>query len=447
LEELEAKIGKVTGQIDEITASLADLTSAAEIQDAEDRIEALEQVKTRYQAAYADLLAVSTDESPNALSLFQPAVVPGSPVPRQTNLIVAVSGAAGMGLAAGAVLLMEYLDTTLRWGKEGKQVVEGLRVLGAIPQISRRDNLSLGDPLSPIANAIRGLWVSVFLMDSSRRYTTLVLTSPRGGEGKSFIVANMAVALAAAGNRVIAIDADMRRPTLHQLYSRPNIVGLSEMLSRVGEVDWDTVDIPLRETGFEGLRLLSAGRTPADPVALLTSSTHFPALLETLRKDADIILIDSPPVLDVPDARVIATLVEGAILVVSEGTTSREAARRAKESLLAQEGVNLLGVAVNRVGRSSAYDYYSSYGSKRKAKSSRRRKQGSVDGGLTPAEVADILGLNQSMVLEWCKDGRLPATKQGLWWRVDRGRFAQMLEDTWDVRPRSRRVQGEVEQD
>ena len=436
IEELEAKIAEVDAQIDEWTASLAELTSASEIQETQARIDALEQVKARYQATYVGLLGVSRSESPNELSLFEPAVVPTAPVPRQTVLTVAVSGAAGSGLAFGAILLMEHLDTSIRWSKDGVQSIAGLPVLGAIPQESKRESLLSGNPLSPIADAIRSLRVNIFLTRPQHPHTTLLLTSPGVSEGKSFITANLAVALAASGNRVIAVDIDMRRPALHELFNQMNVIGLSEILSSMDDGEGLKPPIPLQKTDFENLRLLSAGRPPADPTALLTSS-RLPALLAYLKDQADIVLIDSPPALETPDARLVATMAEGAILVASDGVTRRELVQRAKDELLAKD-VNLLGIVVNRVKRKD--DYYSSPIRSGKHREAKSWGQNGTKGWLTPKEVAEVLGISKSMTREWCKSGRLPAAKKGLWWRVDRDKFAQMLEDTWDVKLGPRRA-------
>jgi excisionase family DNA binding protein len=169
---------------------------------------------------------------------------------------------------------------------------------------------------------------------------------------------------------------------------------------------------------------------------LLTSS-RLPALLAYLKNQADIVLIDSPPTLETPDARLVATMVEGAILVASDGATRRELVQRAKDELLARD-VNLLGIVVNRVKRKD--DYYSSpvhVGKHREAKS---WGQNGSKGWLKPRDVAEVLGISKSMTREWCKNGRLPAVKKGLWWRVDRDKFAQMLEDTWDVKLGPRRA-------
>ena len=137
-----------------------------------------------------------------------------------------------------------------------------------------------------------------------------------------------------------------------------------------------------------------------------------------------------------PEATVLATLVEGTILVLSAGLTKRESARQAKDRLLAQRGVNLLGVVVNRVKRDSSYYYSSSRHSRRRGRAKQIRQDGAGK-WMTVGEAAEWLGINKSMARQWCESGRLPAIKKGLWWRVDRSRFKHMLEDTWEVRTKT----------
>jgi capsular exopolysaccharide synthesis family protein len=435
MEEFRSKIDEVDEQIAELTTSLSEMTSAAEIKEAEDRIAALELVKSRYQTNYATLLSAYRAESPNVLTFFDRAVSPQKPIAKNTGLILVVSGMAGVGLAFGAVILMEYLDTSLHWSKDSAQSVFGLPVLGAVPRVSKHESLLSGNPLSPMADGIRSIQVNVFLSQPDRPFETLLLTSPGASEGKSFIVANLAVALASAGNRVIVIDTDMRRATLHEYFDLLNVVGLSDVLAgQRSDVEKPPV-IPLQGTELDNLRILSAGRSPMDPVALLTSS-RFPALLESLKDQADIILLDSPPVLGLPEAMVLATLVEGTILIVSTGLTKRESARQAKDRLVAQRGVNLLGVVVNRVKRNGSY-YHSSYRHGRRGKRARWIKQDGTGKWMMVGEVAQWLGISKPMARQWCKSGRLPATKKVFWWRVDRSRFKHMLEDTWEVRTKT----------
>jgi len=434
LEELQAKIKDVSAQISELTASLSELTSAAEIQDAQNRIAALEDVKSTYQSTYAGLLVVYSAESPNVLSLFEPAVAPQGAMPSKTKLIVAVAGVAGLGLALGAVFLMEFLDTSLRWEGDGVQSILDLPVLGTVPQVSKRDVLSSSNPLSPVAEGVRAVRASIFLARPDKPYKALLLTSPGAEEGKSFVLANLAVVLAAAGNRVIAVDADMRRPSLHELFDQPNFIGLADVLGDHKADDRGNSPIPLQETDFDNLLLLSAGRPPADPAVLLTSP-RFPALLESLKDKGDVILIDSPPTLGPPDATVLATLVEGTILVVSVGLTRRETVQRARDRLLGlgQRGSALLGVAVNRTKLNGTYGYSPDLETE-----SKREHEKSDGAWLTLGETAARLGISKSQAQRWCKSGRLPATRKWLlWWRVDPGGLERMLEDTWEIKKKA----------
>lgn len=431
LEETRAKIENVAGQINDLTASLSELTSAAEIQDVQERIAALEEVKSLYQSTYANLLEVYRAESPNALSIFEPATVPQWPVSSKTKLIIAVAGAAGLGLALGAIFLIEYLDTSLRWEGDDVQSFLELPVLGTVPRVSRKRTLLSSNPLSPVAEGIRTMRANVFLLQPDHPFRTLLLTSPGASEGKSFILANLALVLASAGNRVIAVDADMRRPSLHELFDQPNATGLADVLSDHKNDKEDSLSVHLQETGFDNLYLLSAGRPPTDPATLLTSP-RFPALLEFLRDRGDVILIDSPPVLGPPDTTVLATMAEGTILVVSAGSTKRRPLQQARDQLRAQQRVNLLGLAVNRTKSHSSYYYYSPGPESKKKK---RKKRG--DGNstwLTLSEASERLGISKEQARRWCKSGRLPAVRKGLWWRVAPDELTRMLEDTWEMK-------------
>ncbi|NLE43836.1 MAG: polysaccharide biosynthesis tyrosine autokinase [Chloroflexi bacterium] len=245
-------------------------------------------------------------------------------------------------------------------------------------------------------------------------------------------MANLGVALVSAGDRVIVVDADMRRPTLHEIFGRPNVVGLSDLLSDGRNGGHGESAIPLQETGFDNLRLLSAGRSPIDPTTLLASPCLL-TLLASLKEQADIILIDSAPILEAPDAKLIAGLVDATLLVASVGVTKHLSVRRAKEALLENSSANLLGTVVNRVKRKDDHYYYSTYA--RDGRQRRRRiwRRSDTRDYLTPGEAAQILGISKAMCRQWCRSGRLPATREWLWWRIDRDGFEQALRDTWGI--------------
>jgi len=434
LEELQAKIESVSAQINDLTASLSELTSAAEIQEAQERIAALEEVKSTYQSTYASLLDLYRTESPNVLSLFDPAVVPQWPIPSKAKLIVAVAGAAGLGLALGAIFLMEYLDTSFRWEGDGVQSVMELPVLGVVPQTSRKEALLASNPLSPVAEGIRAIRANIFLMRPDQPFRTLLLTSPSSSEGKSFVLVNLAIGLASAGHRVVVVDADIRRPSLHEFLDRPNVTGLADVLTNRTDGEEEEKKgkgrekkiwpVPLQETDFDNLRLLSAGRPRVDSTTLLTSP-RLSTLLEILREQGDIILIDSPPVLGPPDATVLATLVEGTILVVGVGITKRELIRQARDQLLAQPGVNLLGLTVNRAKLDGSYYYY---GLGRESGEPRQIGQEDGRAWLTLGEAATYLGISKAMARRWCKMGRLTTRRAGLRLRVSRDDVEHLMQ-------------------
>lgn len=394
---LEGKIEAVGAEIDQLTADLANLTSAAEIRQTQDRISALEAVRATYQTTYANLLASYHTQSPNALTLFSAAAPPTAPLPRRALLVMGMAGLAGLALAVLIVVVMEMSDTTLRWEEDGVAEVVQTPVLGAIPQVSRSASRMTALALGPVAEGVRNVRANIFLARPDSPLRTLLLTSPNAGEGKSFVLASLATVLATAGSRVIAVDADLRRPTLHEFFDQPNVTGLADVLAHHDDNNGEMPALPLQKTPYEGLLLLPAGRPPSDPSTMLTSP-RLPMLLERLREQADVVLIDSPPVLGPPDAVILATLVEGTVLVVSAGMTTREAAQRARGRLIAQQGVNLLGLAFNRVRLNGSY-YYKEHPS--------RKSESAPKEWLTIGEAAARLGVRRPVVQQWCRDGRL----------------------------------------
>lgn len=398
---LEGQIEAVGAEIAQLTADLANLTSAAEIRQTQDRISALETVRATYQTTYANLLASYHTQSPNALALFSAATPPDKPLPRRTLLVMGMAGLAGLILAVAAVVIMEVTDTTLRWEEDGVAEVLQTPALGAVPQVSKTASRMTALSLGPVAEGVRTVRANIFLARPDSPLRTLLLTSPNAGEGKSFVVASLATVLATAGNRVIVVDADLRRPTLHEFFDQPNVTGLADVLARHEGDNEDLTSLPLQKTPYEGLLLLPAGRPPGDPSTMLTSP-RLPMLLQRLREQADVVLIDSPPVLGPPDAVILATLVEGTVLVVSAGMTTREAAQRARGRLIAQQGVNLLGLAFNRIRLNGSY-YYKEHPSRRTESTQRE--------WLTIGEAAARLGVRRSTIQQWYRDGRLAARR------------------------------------
>jgi protein-tyrosine kinase len=209
----------------------------------------------------------------------------------------------------------------------------------------------LADPRSPAAEAYRGLAANLQFAYADRQLQTIGITSAAAGEGKSTTVANLAIALAEGGRRVIVIDADLRRPSLHTLFGAELQDGLSNLL-----MSEQVHELPLQDTQARGVRLLSSGPSPANPLEAL-ASRRFDQVLALARAQADLVLVDSAPAGALADAAVLAPRLEAMLLVVSAGRTKRDLARRAREQL-ERVNANLLGVVLTDVkGDDKLYRY------------------------------------------------------------------------------------------
>lgn len=218
------------------------------------------------------------------------------------------------------------------------------------PSSDANSLITLADPRSPASEAYRTLRTNIQFSSLDKPLHSILITGVEAGEGKSTTLANLAVVMAQGGKRVIAVDCDLRRPTLHKLFGLSSEPGLTTAVLN------NASDIPLQDTAIDGLRLLTSGPLPPHPSELL-GSRQFELILAHLVADADIVLLDAPPVVAVSDAAVLATKVDGVILVVNAGKTKRDMARRAR-SLLEKVNAHLLGVVLNNAPlERSVYQY------------------------------------------------------------------------------------------
>jgi len=208
--------------------------------------------------------------------------------------------------------------------------------------MAKQPNLiTLTDPRSPAAEAYRTLRTNLYFSSLDQALETLLVTSAASGEGKSTILSNLAVTMAQGEKRTILVDADLRRPSLHQLFDAGNNQGLTTMVVEESA----SAEPPLVETGVENLLLLPSGPLPPNPAEIL-GSHRMEEIIATLKTHADIVLFDAPPVIAVTDAAVLGTKVDGVLLVFSSGKTRREHAVRAKE-VLERVQVRLIGAVLN----------------------------------------------------------------------------------------------------
>lgn len=210
--------------------------------------------------------------------------------------------------------------------------------------------ITLREPSSAAAEAYRTLRTNILFSSLDRPLHTLLVTSTAPNEGKSTTLANLAVTMAQAEQRVLMVDCDLRRPSLHSIFGLPNERGLTSALLEQGEGP-----LPIQETSVPGLQLLPSGPLPPRPADLL-GSRRMGVLIERLRAAADIVLFDTPPVVAVTDAAVLAPRVDGVLLVLQAGHTRRDRARQARQ-VLEKVKANIVGVVLNGARLEQGYSY------------------------------------------------------------------------------------------
>jgi capsular exopolysaccharide synthesis family protein len=224
-----------------------------------------------------------------------------------------------------------------------------------MPENQASTLITITNPRSPISEAYRTLRTNLEFSSLDKPIRSMVVTSASPEEGKSTTLANLAVTLAQAGKKVIVVDCDLRRPSLHQIFGAPNTPGFTDMMRD----DALMSQPPLQATGVANLALLPSGTLPPNPAELL-ASRRMSEVIAALQQHAEIVLFDAPPVIAVTDAAVLSSKVDAVLLVISAGKTKREHAKKAK-ALLDKVNARLIGTVLNNVkGEASLYQYYAS---------------------------------------------------------------------------------------
>ncbi|MEW5717979.1 MAG: polysaccharide biosynthesis tyrosine autokinase [Chloroflexota bacterium] len=358
-DDLQKKIEEGQKKINELQGSIQVTSSAREIAEKQQQIMTLQGQINQWQLTYASMLNYLSPRSPNYLTVIEPARLPASPIAPNVPTTVLLAAAIGALLAVGGAFLIEYIDDTI---KSPDDVAHSLKlaVLALIARIGgdtpEEKLVTALYPRSSHAEAYRLLRTNIQVADVDKPVKTILITSPNPVEGKSVTAANLAVAMAQAGLRTVLIDADLRRPSQHRLFRFTNDLGLTTGLMQLEP----SLNGYVRETEVENLYVITSGNLPPNPAELLASK-RMQRLLEALQEYSDVIVIDTPPCLPLADAAILARRVDGVLLVVGAGSTRREAAVKAKETL-ERTGGRILGVVLNRVNsRGSGYYYHSYY--------------------------------------------------------------------------------------
>lgn len=368
---LRAKIEAAEAKITDLEAQLAQAFSARQIQDLQGQINVLQGQINTWQGNYAQLLNFTEGGSPNYLTIIESAEVPTFPISPQPMRNMQLAGAIGLILAVGAAFLMEYLDDTIKSTDDVVKTLE-LPPLGGIARIAGQAYeemlVTARHPRAPISEAYRTLRTNIQFSTLDKPARTLLVTSPNPVEGKSVTAANLAIVMAQAGLKTVLIDADLRRPVQHKLFGASNQTGLTTLVLQ----EEPFLDGAVQDTEIENLEVITSGPIPPNPSELL-GSRRMGLLLEKLKEKYDVILFDSPPTLAVTDASVLATRVDGVVVVADAGRTRRDIALRAKDNLL-KVGANILGIVLNRLGhREGGYYYYYYYYSRDDGAREKRR--------------------------------------------------------------------------
>jgi succinoglycan biosynthesis transport protein ExoP len=290
------------------------------------------------------------------LEVARPAESPSEP---KKARYMALALIIGLMLGGGLALLRDFMDQKLHSAEE-ISVVLGVPVLGIVPSMSRRDKITergrkvLLDSKSSWAEAYRTIRTAVFFGAPKGEAKTVLVTSPAPSDGKTTLVSNLAIAMAQAGQKTLILDADFRKPMQHNIFGiNHDHMGLSSVLA--GTM---TLREAIQSTEIKGLDILSRGPEVPNPSEILNSSS-FAKVLKLLSNEYDRVIVDSPPVMPVTDALILAAICDITLLVLRAEKSTRKVSCQARDGLLSV-GAHVLGAVVNGVRNKSRYGYYSS---------------------------------------------------------------------------------------
>jgi tyrosine-protein kinase Etk/Wzc len=311
------------------------------------------------------------------IEILDPAIVPRSPVSPNIRFKLFLSALVGLALGLGIVFLREYFDVRIYAPEDLKKrgyvpltavalMDDEIQLLKEESKISSEEKFSVNgkvidshlisfiSPFSTISESYRLLRTNIQYAKLDQPVRTILITSPGPADGKSTTASNLAISFAYGNKKVLLIDADMRRPNLHNEFGLQKEPGLTNLL--FGKASFDEL---LQKSILENLNVICCGTIPPNPSEILGSNKMY-EFVEQIKQIYDIILFDSPPILAVTDSSVLSTLVDGVIIVISAGNARLDALQRSVE-LIEGVGGKVLGIVLNNFDLKSMYGKYSSY--------------------------------------------------------------------------------------
>ncbi len=354
-QSLQAQMTDIEAKIKAANEQLATTTDTAE----KDRLDTM---IANYSQTYAGLLQsfeqvrLAEAQTRSSIVQIEPASIPVIPIRPRLILNVAIAALVSGVLACGLIIGIDLLNDTVKTPEEISNKLR-LPVLGVISHHSRDGDVPITEsqPLSPISEAFRTLRTNVKYAGAGleKPLRSIMVTSAQPGEGKTEVLVNLGIVLAQNKMRVLLMDADLRRPSLHRRLGLDNLIGLSQIFvhPELG------ISYSLQPTRIHGLTAITSGDTPPNPSELLGSQLMDTILVE-LKSNYDILLIDTPPALAVTDAAVLLPYVDGVLLVIKPGSTTMAPLQRLV-SQFHQLNAHMLGAVLNDINlRNSSYGYY-----------------------------------------------------------------------------------------
>lgn len=366
LADYQSKIEDTQEQISAKEAEIGELISARDISVATSELNTLENNLQTLTGLYTDLFSSTQEGATNSVQIVDPATE-GTLV--NSNSIISVITAAGIGfvLSASAAYLLEYLDDTVKTPDQIMKLGD-IPTLAGIAYMDSDDDsklITVNDPRSPTSEAYRVLRTAIQFSVVDKKNSILLMTSGVPAEGKSTTAGNLAIVLAQAGNNVLLLDGDLRRPSQHEIFNLPNKRGVTSLLLKLNVDDSEIevrnlVEDTVQPTQVEGLQIMACGPIPPNPSEML-GSTKMRRLLEVLDQQYDFVIVDSPPVLSVTDAAVLSALA-GTTLVVVRANKSRKGEFKQVVERLEDVNANLAGAVLNSLkSGSEGHNFYYYY--------------------------------------------------------------------------------------